>query len=215
MQVPAWAGLLVDWTTSACRCFSCSRRDLTRNTSGLSPGLSMFLPGPSWNPQSPWCTHSTFPRTHSLPLNPSDPASGPLHRLCPLYQGHYFHCYVSSWPSLSPQTSYMWFLSSQPSHTCQSPPVQMPSGGPRSNRLLSYRHRSSLEKPIPQALSTHTHKFCFSKCKTFLCSSWFWAVHADILGEQGQVTLRTCLSPTSPMDRSLFIHRESKSRKDK
>lgn len=29
----------------------------------------------------------------------------------------------------------------------------------------------------------NTYEFCFSRCRTFLCSSWFWAVHADILGQ--------------------------------
>lgn len=49
--------------------------------------------------------------------------------------------------------------------------------------------------PVPPVLCpgwTKTHWFCFSRCKTFLWSSWFWAVQADIL--QGQ-----CHSDTQSM----------------
>lgn len=52
-----------------------------------------------------------------------------------------------------------------------------------------------MSQPHPTPLPPHTlsssgpgntYEFCFSRCRTFLCSSWFWAVHADILGDTEQ-----------------------------
>lgn len=37
---------------------------------------------------------------------------------------------------------------------------------------------------LPRFVPGDTYEFCFSRCRTFLCSSWFWAVHADILGDR-------------------------------
>lgn len=75
-------------------------------------------------------------------------------------------------------------------------------GGPLSTRLLrdSPHNHPIQPRPAPPFSPGDTYEFCFSRCRTFLCSSWFWAVHADILGdrEKGVRSGGTAGSPPQP-----------------
>lgn len=49
---------------------------------------------------------------------------------------------------------------------------------------------------------TRTHWFCFSRCKTFLWSSWFWVVQADILQGQSHSDIQSMSATNCPVTSS-------------
>lgn len=103
----------------------------------------------------------------------------------------------------APAHCVCYFLHRANSHT----PIKAPSPNPHlcslppseadpSFLLFLLPRRPSALAPVPCRTlrvspcivlgpgRTQTYRFCFSKCKTFLWSSWFWAVQADILRGQ-------------------------------